>query len=357
MWTNYPWEIKEGLTLNHSFDRVYYHATIENHDEMLDERNKTFKEFEKTTKTRLVFNVIIRSDIEIENNEFAPGEVEAHFPFPKWTVHEWYKNVIIWYNKEVRSINNDQKKQIQKKVFEILNKGFKTIEKTETTKQDLLETLDDEAIFNENIKKIKKIKEEWYTYNMNPNAEKLAILWKDTFGWNVEKVRKELETWRDLILSLEDKDWNIISAWMLAESWESTEWVTNPNFQGKGMIQPLLFVLHSYWIKKMKKRWTIYPITAEARFDRSVSPGKKIWMKIYWVNINKWLINTEEDIWVHQNHVTIWWECNLDSRNKEKEENINWLNFKELRSFVTMILPEYYYQNEKIEEVLKIANM
>lgn len=355
MWS-YSWVIEKGLNLNHSFDRVYYHATIEDHDTMIDERNNAYKEFEKTTKTRLVFNIIVKSNVKIEKNEFAPGELEANFPLPKWTIHEWYKNVIVGYNKEVRRITDDQKKQIQKKILETLHKDIQITKHIEETKQDLLNILDDEMIFNDNIKKIKEIKAAWYNYNLNPNTEQLAILWKDTFGWNIETVIKELKEWKHLILSLDDKDWNIVSAWMLAEHWESTEWITNPNFQWKGMIQPLLFVLHNYWIKKMKDKWIVYPITAEARFDRSVSPGKKIWMKIYWINTNTWWIPTEENIWVHQNHVTIWWDSNPDSRNIDKEV-INWLKIEELRSFVTMVLPEYYYQDEKINEVLKIANM
>jgi len=358
MWTSYLWEIKNGLNLDHSFDRVYYHNKIDDNNSLFNERQNALKKFKETKKTRLVFNVIIDANVKIDNSQFAPWEIESNFPFPRWTVNEWYRNVIIWYNKEVRNIDKEQKKIIQTRILNTLNVWPKTIQKTEETRNDLVENLNnDERVFYENIKRIEQIKEQWYVYTTKPNPEILASLWKDTFWWDVETVKKELDVKKNLILSLEDKDWNIISAWMLAENWESTEWITNPIYQWKWMIQPLLFVLHSYGIKKMKQNGKIHTITAEARFDRSISPGKKVWMKIHWISGNEWIIEKEDDIWVHINHVTIWWEANQDDRNINKDEDVNWLNFKDLRSFVTMFLPEYYYDDSKIEKVLNIAKI
>jgi hypothetical protein len=49
----------------------------------LNERKNALDAFKKTKKTRLVFNVNINSKLKIDAKQFAPGELEAYFPFPK----------------------------------------------------------------------------------------------------------------------------------------------------------------------------------------------------------------------------------------------------------------------------------
>lgn len=332
MWMKiYSWTIQKWLNIDASYDRIYFSSSFEKFDDLIETFKETRRRFVYSDKTRMVFNVKISPTLAQKiidtPNLFEPAKIEFLCKHPNETILENSYNLIIWENKQERNLNWEVLRRIKFKVEDTLKKW---------NTQNL----------NDALLKIESLIDYWYSFSLNPKVSDLLILWEKTFWWDIDSICADLKTNDNLKMILKDKKWEVVCWALLTSDWESTEWATNDSFQKKWFIKLLLLVMHAYWINKMRAKWEILPIRAETRFDRSINPWISVWMvssKINWI------------LWIHQNHVTIWWS-NPDSWNLWKQE-INWVNYEELRSFITMFLKSEYYDHYLIQKILKCSKL
>lgn len=327
--SSYSWNQTDWLNMFASYDRVYYKSTIMNFRDLIAIFQDSFEQFKTSTRTRFVFNVDVPNDLWAKIIEslqdwrnFSNWVLETYYEYPLNTSKAWFSNLILSFNKEKRALSESHLNTIKSKISDILSKN----------RFDL----------NEWLQKIKDLTSSWYRFDLKIWAQELLELWEKTFWWNILSLESEISNNDSIIIWLRNSEWILVSVMMVSSSWESTEWATREWFQWKWYIEPLLLVWHAY--KNFKDNsWTswITPIICEARFNRSVKPWILSWMKL--------------SNWILQNHVTIWWEL-WDKWNIWKSV-INWVNFQDLRSFVTMYLENSMYDSDIFQRILDTANI
>ena len=213
--SNYSWEICTWANLNASYDRIYYHEKFNTFEQALLKRQEVQFLFLKSDKTRLVFNVPIKSNQKqkvLDNKHlFEPWEIEAFFSNGNGTLNEWYETLLIWENKKNRQLNPEILIWIRQKVLDTI--------------------LNNKNWIQANLDRIQSLVNRWFQFSDTPDTDDLELLWAQTFNWTHKSIQTEIEWRLSTILTLKSPEWEIISLGMVSSSWESTERATNPKYQ------------------------------------------------------------------------------------------------------------------------------
>lgn len=284
--TSYSWKLKEWWNLNWTYDRIQYfdNNLIYSYQQIVELVNEWIKQ--QTSLNNNSSRIDIRVNIydtpnnlkQLENLTWLFWNIDTSIKkFNWWDIAQ----LIIWKNWKEREVLQKDIKQLQEFVKWKIQINLDLLKK-----QDWFE--------NYALKQLNYIKNLWYTFEKNNfTIDEVYNLWNSGFWWNKTEIQNLLSSNIDNLYWLRNTKWELI-ALVLITDWESTEWATKKEFQRQWLIEPLLIFSNSNiidieWSDKCK-------IYVQARYNRSISPSVKTWMRF---------ITPDNLQFMLTNHVTI----------------------------------------------------
>lgn len=284
--TSYSWKLKEWWNLNWTYDRIQYfdNNLIYSYQQIVELVNEWIKQ--QTSLNNNSSRIDIRVNIydtpnnlkQLENLTWLFWNIDTSIKkFNWWDIAQ----LIIWKNWKEREVLQKDIKQLQEFVKWKIQINLDLLKK-----QDWFE--------NYTLKQLNYIKNLWYTFEKNNfTIDEVYNLWNSGFWWNKTEIQNLLSSNIDNLYWLRNTKWELI-ALVLITDWESTEWATKKEFQRQWLIEPLLIFSNSNiidieWSDKCK-------IYVQARYNRSISPSVKTWMRF---------ITPDNLQFMLTNHVTI----------------------------------------------------
>jgi hypothetical protein len=279
----------EGLTRSHSYDRMLYtreSQIISQSSEVMELINYCLREFEQGSQSRLLLR--LRVDPAVDLTQISQVLTDRQIELASYSEpNNEALRVTIGFNKLERAIPLAAVRQIR----EIVQHKI-------TQAHQLMPDRNFEAYA---VQESQRCAELGLSFANNDfSASELYTLWHESFGWSMEQCEQYAsspQSDNERIFGLRDEEGRLISG-MLYSHRESTEWATLPEYQGQGLVVPLLIYANASLIAAQMPE-----IFAELRFDRSVSAAVKSGMQVHLhpqhqsVLVNQVSIGGDPDSW------------------------------------------------------------